>query len=484
MTDSSVLTLKSKKSDQNVIAGPQSVRFKTRIKLAKETFLEWSSRTDMNNYKKIFEYKGNIWAQIIWIIIFLVLTGLTVVLIQQSISAYLTYSVTSTYETIYQSPLEFPTITVCSSNPFLTNNAVCLFYELANIYNVNTSSIKELIKLAKMHAANPSYGDENRKKLGLSFNDIISCQFNSKDCKNDLHWIWLYDYGNCFQFNSGLNFTNHKIDLVKSSRLDKGYGLKLNFGGFYSNYDQIEFKNNDIVVLVHNKSSIISSSTKLSHIHIYDKLALSLKITLISKQPSPYSDCIDLSTYSSVLYDYLLQSNYSYRQIDCLDLCIQQKIINECECYYLKYPDLNTQVKPCLNWTQFNCANNEINNFDSAECIKTQCPLECTSIAFQLENSYGSGHYERSLSDFVFTALTVSYSSLKYTQITESPQTTFINLLAQLGGSLGMFISFSVFTLFESIEVLVLILFACFPRAPKVSQNSQVNQDEQNVENV
>ena len=90
----------------------------------------------------------------------------------------------------------------------------------------------------------------------------------------------------------------------------------------------------------------------------------------ISKQSSPYSDCIDSSSYSSVLYDYLIQSNYSYRQIDCLDLCIQQKIISECACYNLKYPDLNTQVKPCLNLTQFECANNEVNNFDSIECIK------------------------------------------------------------------------------------------------------------------
>ena len=61
----------------------------------------------MNNYGKIFEYKGNILAQLIWIIIFLVLSGLTVVIIQQSISAYLNYSVTSTFETIYKSPTDF-----------------------------------------------------------------------------------------------------------------------------------------------------------------------------------------------------------------------------------------------------------------------------------------------------------------------------------------------------------------------------------------
>ena len=273
-----------------------------------------------------------------------------------------------------------------------------LFKALAFKYNLDPSKLSELIELAKMTAANPLFGDENRKKLGFSINDITSCQFNKVDCKNDLHWIWLYDYGNCFQFNSGLNLTNQKIDLVKSSRLDKGYGLILNFNFNYVimrqeipiGNDIIISEIQDFIVLIHNSSNMISSTTKFYFIKFISKKSLSFKRTLIYKQPSPYSDCIDLSSYSSVLYDYIKQSNYSYRQIDCLDLCIQQKIINECECYYLKYPDLNTQVKPCLNLTQYECANNEINTFVGDDCISIYCPFECTSLKYESENSIGS----------------------------------------------------------------------------------------------
>ena len=107
--------------------------------------------------------------------------------------------------------------------------AVNLFEELAFNYSLDSSRLSELIELAKMFTANPSYGNENRKKMGLSFDNIESCQFDKLDCKNDLHWIWLYDYGNCFQFNSGLNFSNQKIELAKNSRFDKGYGLKIKF---------------------------------------------------------------------------------------------------------------------------------------------------------------------------------------------------------------------------------------------------------------
>ena len=54
-------------------------------------------------------------------------------------------------------------------------------------------------------------------------------------------------------------------------------------------------------------------------------------------------------------------------------------------------------------------------------------------------------------------SINVFYTSLEYTVIAETPQTT---LFTQLGGSLGMFISFSVFTLFEAIEIIILILYA------------------------
>ena len=480
-------------SDKNVEESRKNIRedngesfIKTRAKIAKEAFLEWSSRTDMNIYGKIFEYKGNIWAQIIWIIIFLVLSGLTVVLIQQSISAYLSYSVTSTYETIYESPTEFPTITICAGSPFTSLQAKKLFQELISSYSFDSSKLSKLIEMAKMHASNPSYGDENRKKLGFSINDITSCLFDKVDCKNDLHWIWLYDFGNCLQFNSGLNFSNQKIDFVKSSRLDKGYGLRLTIGvsRLYSldiGNSTFRFYINDFVAFIHNSSNLISSSTKLSYIQNLFRTAMSLKRTLISKQPSPYSDCIELSSYSSVLYDYLLQSNYSYRQIDCLDLCIQKKIISACGCYYLKYPSLNTQRMPCLNWTQFLCANEEINNFERADCIKTYCPLECTLIEYQLEYSIGDVFDESFVNGYIPTMITASYSTLQYTQVTESPQTTFINLLTQLGGSLGIFISFSVFTFFETLEVFVLVLYAlCF----RACQNTRVNQNDQNIANV
>ena len=39
---------------------PKSIPMSNRLERVKEVLLEWSSRTDTNNYGKIFDYQGNI----------------------------------------------------------------------------------------------------------------------------------------------------------------------------------------------------------------------------------------------------------------------------------------------------------------------------------------------------------------------------------------------------------------------------------------
>jgi hypothetical protein len=56
---------------------------------------------------------------------------------------------------------------------------------------------------------------------------------------------------------------------------------------------------------------------------------------------------------------------------------------------------------------------------------------------------------------------------LEYTQITELPKMDTYDLLTQIGGALGLFVSFSVFTLFETIELFILILRALIIKAKK-----------------
>ena len=205
------------------------------------------------------------------------------------------------------------------------------------------------------------------------------------------------------------------------------------------------------------------------------------------KYPSPYSDCIDPSEYKSNFYDYITKSlNKTYRQFDCFELCRQKNIIAKCECYYTKYDDMKIDIRPCLNQSELKCLLHEMDVFNIEECQLNYCPLECESIKYDLslsslvypdeityELEYDTKEardklrletttnqsemsYEYVRSNYVF--FTVYYPSLQYTFMSESPKTQIIDLFTQVGGALGMFVSFSIFTLFEFMEIILLVL--------------------------
>jgi hypothetical protein len=243
-----------------------------------------------------------------------------------------------------------------------------------------------------------------------------------------------------------------------------------------------------LIVYIHNNSFRPVSSDAV-YIEPGKQSIISVKRTYTQKYPSPYSDCIDLTSLApSDLFSFIRDQNQTYRQQDCFNLCMQRDIIDKCKCYDLNYANLNrNNVKPCLNLSEYACLNEIKKNFDVELCRQVSCPLECNSIKYDLGlssllnphlkeyNSFSAqelANYERVLGanltyDLFRSAwvnLKVYYPTLQYTYISETPKVSLIDLCTQIGGSLGMFVSFSVFTLFELIEILVLVLYEYFKK--------------------
>ena len=191
-----------------------------------------------------------------------------------------------------------------------------------------------------------------------------------------------------------------------------------------------------------------------------------------------------MSAYSSDLYDYIVHSGQSYRQEDCIELCVQQIIIKQCQCYASFSANLSALVGPCLSSQNLNCLLDQFNNFDLASCQALSCPLECDTIKYDLAVSshlYPSKrYYENELNknelvlnyslEYLNKSLTydmmreysysfsVYYPHMEYTLLTETPKTSIADFFAQIGGTLGLFVSYSIFTLFELIECFLLVL--------------------------
>jgi hypothetical protein len=184
---------------------------------------------------------------------------------------------------------------------------------------------------------------------------------------------------------------------------------------------------------------------------------------------------------------HIFASNQTYRQKNCLDLCHQRLIIEKCGCFYPKYGKLG-DVIPCQNSTSFDCINeclkellfthydNHLNYEVNKQC-NMDCPLECDWISYEIQLS-SSDAPTRELFHFYkqfkqtnetfydyrddYVSLNVFYPFLESTEVVEMPKMTLNDLFAEIGGSMGIFLGFSVFSIIELLELFVRIVYHLF----------------------
>jgi hypothetical protein len=320
--------------------------------------IDWSLLSTFHCYPKIFQYK-NIVARILWSICFLLLGGITCRLVAQCYMDYVEYEVVTQIKVITERPITFPTITICQYNPFTTVFAQDLINDISiQAFNnpIENMSFKEVVvnllsinSLTKMMTAQPDF--ESKKNLGREF-QLNYCLFNKKRCykKNDFKNVYLFEHGNCIQFNS---FGNSLQSTVTEA--GKEFGLSLIMGPFVNSNKYPTSQSKGLVVYVH-KPEFDPISSEGIQVKTGEETFISLKKTLSKVQPSPYGACNDLSDFDSDIYKFMVNSNKTYRQYDCLNLCLQQYITQKCGCYYTRYPMFD-QAKACLNLTQLNCIN-------------------------------------------------------------------------------------------------------------------------------
>ena len=442
------LKTNKKKQVQNIL-DKESETKNDKLSHLKHTFIEWSLLTKFDCFSKIFEYEHNLKAKLFWLLVFLAMIFLTFWLIVLNILDFLKHQIVTKTERLYENPTLFPAVTICDNFAFASNQGQALMTNISQTYNVTDEFVKEY--LTRMEAANPSFNDANRKKLALfDLTSFLKCEYKAIEfnCTKYFRWFFSFEYGNCYQFNTGFNFTNNEIELLNASRSGQDFALELKIDTNYTSDAQM-----GLVVFIHN-SSFDPLPTDAIYVEQGKLTFIGIKRTFISNYPSPYSECVDLTSYKSYLYNYLISLGRTYRQEDCFNLCIQQSILEACGCFFTAFSNLNTNLRACLNITDYTCVDSQVSSFNIEECSKTSCPLQCKYEEFD----YSLSSLTNPSSD-TYLNLNIYYPSLEYTQITESPKTSPYDLLAQLGGALGMFVSLSVFTLVEILEITFLMVY-------------------------
>ena len=334
-------------------------------------------------------------------------------------------------------------------------------------------------------------------KFGHNLEDILfDCKFNAIKCTaKNFTWSFNPYLGNCYTFNA----------LQQSLIAGPLYGLQFHF---YVNFHQnlstfYAFGQNDFNTFNSYGAYIFISNSSYSTDTSFDggiqitpgihtNIAINRKFTF--NLPKPYSNCnLDYdspSSSQSVLIDLISKSSYLYTQQLCLKQCYQLQVIKDCNCtdpfclslFNTEYCNLKDSdfEATCVSNTKVKFF--ETYNFMNEHCFPL-CPLECNNTEYKVRLStlelYGDDYYAHLISsndnlktDFMgdesiiqakalksFVAINIYYDSLSYTISAESPQMTLVDLLANIGGNLSLFLGVSVFSLCELVEVFIEIYF-------------------------
>ena len=461
----------------------------------KEKFIECSSVSTSHGYPNIFRTKY-LPIKILWLFCLSIAIGMCLFLLIRGIKAYLEYGVVTSIEMVEERPALFPTISICDLNKFTSKESDDLIKDVYfkeyginltedNYYQKDISDLfyDSVYYKAAAKATNPSFGDLNRKKLGFKLDKVFNeCSFNNQQCDStDFSYFWDYTYGNCYKFNSGFNSSGNSVPLKYSYKpgYDQGFNLVLLFNEKENLFSH--FYNYGVTIFIHNNTHypIVTDGIEILS---GTNVNIGIKKTLTHKYPEPYSDCKDLSSYNSYFYKFLTQSNKSYRQSDCFELLVQRNNINNCSCYDLYYPQIYNYSTPCMNSSQFECADNSYYDFweNFKDSYSSECPLECdfidfdytySSSDFDIESFFLENYYEKPDESVDLKSIKkrivsfyVYYSQLRYTEIKETPSMSLIDLLANIGGTIGLFIGISVLSFVEIVEFLMEIIIIYFEK--------------------
>jgi hypothetical protein len=470
--------MKSKNTHENL---DQSIATSLQIK---QKVSEWILSSSSHGLPNLFRSK-RVSIKLFWFVCFIGSLAACSISIIQTVVQYIQFDVTTNYRVYHESTPVFPAITVCNKNLFTTHEAQMLideierenpkyaleeFFSYANFSKKGLFSVyKTMIRMiAQGISLSDKFNDEKRKKLGHSFEKFIyTCRYLDLDCNlNDFEWYYDWLYGNCYRFNTGKNSNGDAIPFKKSTRVGKYTGLQmLLYVGIAPELDLEEmsigahlFIGNSTYPLISLEGIDLSSGNEIS---------IGVNKAFMQQLQQPYSECIanlnNIDSYDSEMYRETFSFNKAYRLKDCIELCFIRFVISRCKCA------IGYNLKPhqvCTNRKGIECYVSSYIDFyknSSYEVCARECPRECSTTSYPISIGYSkfpsrsyaksmindpyfqqtysidsNASYETIVENFMF--VDIFFEELAYTFIFEAATLTFVNLLANIGGTLGLFL--------------------------------------------
>ena len=442
---------------------------------------------------------GHRWIQLFWSVVVLSgFIGLGVHL-YNIIGAYLEYKTTE-YSYERDDGYDFPDITMCNLNGISPTNlrSVASKYEQVQYYlNMSTSGNEEN---APLHTdLFWSLGD-NSVEVGQTLSDfVIRCKFEDQFCNMSRFIIYTFSsFFNCYTFTmAGTGI--HTITQGIAAGLTITFFLEPLDFSIIKPYDDNAFAGGlyGVRVLLTPPNSLPGAGVMGYDILAGQATNIAFDITERKRLPEPYSTCRGVDSMA-------LEGHLTYSFTECKNICIHQIIMDECGCFPTKYrvrrnytaigmPNCGHDIHKTRNKEMLACQEYYLKNIETRlnyaldcnchpPCEDTKYSITISQSSFPSENSIISfwkriledpkkkdlkayKHYQKlkeantSTDDLIkwthkhFLRLTVYANSKTVTVKEQIPMYTFIDLMSQIGGCLGLWVGISIITIVEFFDL-------------------------------
>lgn len=433
--------------------------------------------------------------KIIWFACLITSGSVCCVLINRTVLEYLRYEVTTKIRNIKENEVDFPAIAICNSNALVTEFAEDFLisyienntnYSFANVENrleslsgflSNNTELKQQISFSFYNL-----NIEIKKKFGLPVEELIlKCEFNHIKCNlTNLKIAYHWNYGLCYVFNSD------NIYKLTSDGIDSSLSLEL-FAG-YQNHVPYFTKSIGFQIIIYNQTDSFKFSYYFQRVSIQTNTETHIAISqnFIEKLKNPYSECdYDENDYNpgcpleqNIYKEYTLK-NIIYKKKNCMLEAYRKEVYLQCNCINEigDIPGVNTT---CFTLIEAKCSSNLYRRFLQGEfydMFMKICPIECNTQYYTFSNSFEffpSPHYGEFLMEKLqglhenkterhcyreleksVAKVNIYYDKLGYQLITEIETMTNLDLVANIGGMLGLFMGMSLLSFIELFEMII-----------------------------
>ncbi|XP_032080583.1 acid-sensing ion channel 5 isoform X2 [Thamnophis elegans] len=407
---------------------------------------------------------------------------------------YFSWPTTTSVVVQYVEKIEFPAVTFCNLNRFQTQavaNLSIVFFLwsiVSGVLRMFSTDDKFSQELQDFFQGNQNFSiKEFTRDNGFYLNSstLLSCEFFGKKCHpKDFAHVFT-EYGNCFTFNH-INFpTRRRVSL-------SGRGLSLVFDvkqGQFTDDPNLGFVDAGITFAIHSPKEPprFDGLGVFTPVGMHAHAAIQQVKTII--QEYPWGECNP---------NIKLQHHQIYSTYGCLQECKGHLIQKYCGCLPFMLPGNGTE---CDLEKFYSCVSPALYKIEfmglcTVGTHNSTCPVPCEETDYPITISYSTFASEQGLkflsaklkkkpeyarNNLVY--IDIKYHNLNYKMTQQQKALSVSELLADIGGQLGLFCGASMITIIEIIEYLFtnfywMCVFLLL-KAPKLPDWNASNQNEQ-----